>query len=67
MISQVLKKLSQESEQEEKRLKLQQSELKKKLDTLERRYAFGYVDREIFTKYSTELKGEMKDIEVNLE
>ncbi|GAB3534938.1 recombinase family protein [Pontibacter brevis] len=67
MMGQVLKKLSQEGEQEEKRLKLQLSELKKKLDTLERRYAFGEIDREIFTRFSTELKGEMREIEVSLE
>jgi site-specific DNA recombinase len=67
MMGQVLKKLSHDSEQEEKRLKLQLSELRKSLDTLERRYAFGNIDREIFSKFSTELKGEMNNTEVNLE
>jgi site-specific DNA recombinase len=67
MMGQVLKKLSHDSEQEEKRLKLQLSELKKCLDTQECRYAFGDIDREIFLKFSKELKGEMKEVEVNLE
>ncbi|PRY11907.1 DNA invertase Pin-like site-specific DNA recombinase [Pontibacter ummariensis] len=67
MMGQVFKRLSQDHEQEEKRLKLQLTELKKKLDTLERRYAYGEIDREIFSKFSAELKAEMREIEVNLE
>ncbi|MCC9138721.1 recombinase family protein [Pontibacter silvestris] len=67
MMSQVFKKLSQDHEQEEKRLKLQLAELKKKLDALERRYAYGELEREIYAKFSAELKAEMREIEVNLE
>ncbi|MCC9168631.1 hypothetical protein [Pontibacter harenae] len=67
MMGQVFKKLSQDHEQEEKRLRLQQTELKKKLDTLERRYAYGEIERDIFSKFSGELKTEMRETEVNLE
>ncbi len=67
MMAQVFKRLSQEHEQEEKRLKGQSAELKKKLETLERRYAYGEIEREIYSKFSTELKAEMREIEVNLE
>ncbi|GHA61648.1 serine type site-specific recombinase [Pontibacter akesuensis] len=67
MMSQVFKKLGQDHEQQEKRLKLQLSELEKKKDTLERRYAYGEINGEIFSKFSGELKGEMGEIEVNME
>ncbi len=67
MMGQVFAKLSQEHVQEEKRLKLQSAELKKKLDTLERRYAYGEIEREIFQKFSGELKAEEREIGVNLE
>ena len=58
----MFKKLSQDPEQEEKRLKMQSAELKEKLDALERRYAYG----EIYAKFSAELKAELREIEVNL-
>ncbi|GAB3816540.1 hypothetical protein GCM10028895_11840 [Pontibacter rugosus] len=48
-------------------MKLQLSELKKKLEAMERRYAYGDINGEIFTKFSAELKAEMLEIEVNLE
>ena len=67
MMSQVFKRLSHDHEQEEKRLKLQLSELKKKLETMERRYALGDINGEIYSKYSGELKAEMREIEVNIE
>ncbi|KAA3438836.1 hypothetical protein FOA19_10250 [Rufibacter hautae] len=67
MMGQVFTKLSQEHGQEEKRLKLQLAELKKKLNTLERRYAYGEIEREIFQKFSGELKTEGREIGVNLE
>ncbi|QCR22768.1 hypothetical protein [Pontibacter sp. SGAir0037] len=67
MMSQVFKKLSQDHEQEEKRLQLQCSELQKKKDTLERRYAYGEIEKEIYAKFGAELKAEMREIEVNLE
>ena len=67
MMGQVFKRLSRDHEQEEKRLKLQLTELKKKLETLERRYAYGEIGREIYSKFSAELKTEVREIEVNLE
>ncbi|MFD2515833.1 recombinase family protein [Pontibacter locisalis] len=60
-------KLTEESRIEEKRLQTQHTELKKKLDTLERRYAFGEIEKELFTKFSSELKAELLEIEQNLE
>jgi site-specific DNA recombinase len=60
-------KLTEESRVEEKRLLTQHTELKKKLDTLERRYAFGEIEKELFVKYSSELKAELLEIEQNLE
>ncbi|WP_242929033.1 recombinase family protein [Pontibacter vulgaris] len=60
-------KLNGESRKEEKRLHTQHTELKKRLDTLERRYAFGEIEKDIFTKYSIELKTELLEIEQNLE
>ncbi|NEM99036.1 hypothetical protein [Pontibacter burrus] len=60
-------KLTEESRSEEKRLNVQHTELKKKLDTLERRYAFGEIEKELFTKYRSELKTELLEIERNLE
>ncbi len=60
-------KLTEESRVEEKRLNTQHTELKKKLDTLERRYAFGEIEKELFVKFSSELKTELLEIEQNLE
>ncbi|WP_394353899.1 recombinase family protein [Pontibacter beigongshangensis] len=67
MMGQVFKKLSQENEQEEKRLKLQLAELKKRYETLERRYAYGEIEREIFQKFGGELKAEEREIEASIE
>ncbi|GAB3197102.1 recombinase family protein [Pontibacter aydingkolensis] len=60
-------KLTEESRIEEKRLQTQHTELKKKLDTLERRYAFGEIEKELFVKFSSEIKAELVEIERNLE
>ncbi|MFT2010830.1 recombinase family protein [Pontibacter sp. 13R65] len=67
MMSQVFNKLSQDHEQEEKRLKLQQTELTKKLERLERRYAYEEIEREIYQKFSTELKAALQELAANLE
>ncbi|WP_394351352.1 recombinase family protein [Pontibacter russatus] len=67
MMSQVFKRLSQDHEQEEKRLKLQLSELKKRYETLERRYAYGEIEREIFQKFGGELKVEEREVEASIE
>jgi site-specific DNA recombinase len=60
-------KLTEESRSEEKRLQTQHTELKKKLDTLERRYAFGEIEKDLFVKFGSELKAELLEIEQNLE
>ncbi|MFB9864323.1 recombinase family protein [Rufibacter immobilis] len=67
MMAQVFAKLSEDQGQEEKRLKQQLTELARKLEPLERRYAFGEIEREIFLKFSQELKEGMREIEQNLE
>ncbi|PKV75877.1 recombinase family protein [Pontibacter ramchanderi] len=67
MMSQVFKKLNYDSEQEGKRLKQQLSELGKKLETLERRYAYGEIEREMYAKFSAELKLEIREIEGSIE
>lgn len=67
MMGQVLKRLSQDHEQEEKRLKVQLTELEKKKDTLEERYVFGGLEREVYQKFSQKLKEEEREIEANLE
>ncbi|RDV11845.1 hypothetical protein DXT99_23980 [Pontibacter diazotrophicus] len=67
MMEEVFGRLSQDNEQEEKRLKGQLTELKKKQETLERRYVYGEIDREIFSKFSAELKAQVREIEANLE
>lgn len=67
MMEQVFKKLGQNQEQEEKRLKSELTELKKKLETLERRYAYGEIEREIFTKFSSELKNTVGEIDKNID
>ncbi len=60
-------KLTEESRAEEKRLQTQHTELKKRLDVIERRYAFGEIEKDMFVKYSSELKTELLEIEQNLE
>jgi hypothetical protein len=41
--------------------------LGKKKDTLDERYVFGGLEREVFLKFSQKLKEEEREIEANLE
>ncbi|KAA9338801.1 recombinase family protein [Adhaeribacter soli] len=63
----VFDELNAQQLEQQKEFKRQLTEVEKNLDKLEERYIFEGLNKDLYEKYSVKLKGERKEIEVELE
>lgn len=63
VLGQVMIQLHEESLEALLVLEKKATDIENRLDTIERRYVFGEIERELYLKYKTELDGELMDIQ----